>query len=321
VTVSPIGDGDTLRIALYGDSRDGHAPHRRIVEEIAQRDFDVVVHTGDIVRSADDQQDWVEHLAATLPLSSRTPLILALGNHELYNTGRGGLDVEPLAKAMAEIPPPADPIAREVGAPLAAFHVRVGPALFISLDSNQSLAQGTKQLQFLERVLEQKGDARYTFVAFHHGPMSSGPHGPHPDSRDIVRVLEKYKVTAVFAGHDHIYERLVHDGITYFVSGGGGAPLYTQSRVMAGSMAFAPTYNWVQIIARNDQDELGFETFSLEGATLDRGSIVPVPESTTGNTRSETEVEGIAVMVGSIALLLAGFAYVAVRLLISRRSV
>ena len=30
----------------------------------------------------------------------------------------------------------------------------------------------------------------------------------------------------MFSGHDHVYERAEHNGIRYFVTGGGGAPLY-----------------------------------------------------------------------------------------------
>jgi hypothetical protein len=30
----------------------------------------------------------------------------------------------------------------------------------------------------------------------------------------------------VFSGHDHVYSRAENDGVRYFVSGGGGAPLY-----------------------------------------------------------------------------------------------
>ena len=30
----------------------------------------------------------------------------------------------------------------------------------------------------------------------------------------------------MFSGHDHVYERAEHNGLRYFVSGGGGAPLY-----------------------------------------------------------------------------------------------
>ncbi|MGI4787665.1 MAG: metallophosphoesterase family protein [Janthinobacterium lividum] len=37
--------------------------------------------------------------------------------------------------------------------------------------------------------------------------------------------MVKYKVRAVFCGHNHIYWHKVVDGVNYFISGGGGAPL------------------------------------------------------------------------------------------------
>ena len=39
-------------------------------------------------------------------------------------------------------------------------------------------------------------------------------------------LYEKYGVDAVFSGHDHCYSRGEKNGVQYFVSGGGGAPLY-----------------------------------------------------------------------------------------------
>jgi hypothetical protein len=40
-----------------------------------------------------------------------------------------------------------------------------------------------------------------------------------------VPLCEKYKVTAVFAGHDHNYQHHLKNGVHYIVTGGGGAPL------------------------------------------------------------------------------------------------
>ena len=36
----------------------------------------------------------------------------------------------------------------------------------------------------------------------------------------------KHGIKLVFQGHDHNYYHTVRDGITYIVTGGGGAPLY-----------------------------------------------------------------------------------------------
>jgi hypothetical protein len=38
----------------------------------------------------------------------------------------------------------------------------------------------------------------------------------------------KYKVTAVFSGHEHMYIRKNVDGVNYIITGGGGAPLYAK---------------------------------------------------------------------------------------------
>lgn len=40
-------------------------------------------------------------------------------------------------------------------------------------------------------------------------------------------------VAAVFSGHDHCYERAEANGVRYFVSGGGGAPLYARGKRIA----------------------------------------------------------------------------------------
>ena len=41
----------------------------------------------------------------------------------------------------------------------------------------------------------------------------------------IVPVALRHHVVAIFAGHDHFYERGIVDGLPYIVSGGGGVPV------------------------------------------------------------------------------------------------
>jgi hypothetical protein len=87
---------------------------------------------------------------------------------------------------------------------------------------------------WLERDLEANKGAANTFVFLHHYVF--GP--PDPDTptldtgfvdtatRDRFHALMvKYKVRAVFCGHNHIYWHTVKDGVDYYISGGGGAPL------------------------------------------------------------------------------------------------
>jgi hypothetical protein len=61
-----------------------------------------------------------------------------------------------------------------------------------------------------------------------HNPVySSGQHGSSEKIQKIVLPLfEKHRVHIVFTGHDHGYERTKSiNGVTYVVTGGGGAPL------------------------------------------------------------------------------------------------
>ena len=68
---------------------------------------------------------------------------------------------------------------------------------------------------------------RHIFVVMHHPPFSISLHGGAADLRDKwTPLFEQYNVSAVFSGHDHVYERADHNNVHYFVSGGGGAPLY-----------------------------------------------------------------------------------------------
>ena len=65
----------------------------------------------------------------------------------------------------------------------------------------------------------------------HHPPFSISLHGGQTELRDAwTPLFERYGVAAVFSGHDHCYERSERNGVRYFVSGGGGAPLYPRSR-------------------------------------------------------------------------------------------
>jgi len=98
------------------------------------------------------------------------------------------------------------------------------------LDSNAYSFALTDQTSWIERELiaaRQDPTVRHIFVVMHHPPFSISLHGGNTELRERwTPLFEKYQVSAVFSGHDHVYERAEHNGIHYYVSGGGGAPLY-----------------------------------------------------------------------------------------------
>lgn len=103
------------------------------------------------------------------------------------------------------------------------YEVRRGPVHAFVLDSDSNEPDGVTadslQAAWLEAAL-QASNAPYKFVFTHHAPFSSSAaHGPQSE---LQWDYAEWGADAVFAGHDHLYERLEMDGIAYFVNGLGG---------------------------------------------------------------------------------------------------
>jgi hypothetical protein len=96
----------------------------------------------------------------------------------------------------------------------------------------------------------------------HHPAFSVSLHGGSRDVRERwTPLFERYRVSAVFSGHDHVYERAEHDGIRYFVTGGGGAPLYarrTRPNPLdeAAVQRFERAVHYLRVVVAHDQIEV-----------------------------------------------------------------
>jgi hypothetical protein len=112
----------------------------------------------------------------------------------------------------------------------------------VVFDSN--IAEDPTQLAWVTSQLEGLDRKRYVhvFAAFHHPPLSSGPHGGdivEPATASIRRLylplFRRHHVQMTLAGHDHLLDHFVerYDDaggtrrMDHVVTGGGGAPTYT----------------------------------------------------------------------------------------------
>jgi 3',5'-cyclic AMP phosphodiesterase CpdA len=96
------------------------------------------------------------------------------------------------------------------------------------LDGNSPTAEQTAWLRAQLEAAE-RDHVPHVFVLLHQPPFSVGDHcGAALVMREWVELFERHRVRAVFAGHDHAYERMERNGVRYFVSGGAGAPLYAE---------------------------------------------------------------------------------------------
>jgi len=100
--------------------------------------------------------------------------------------------------------------------------------------------EGDPQGEWLQSQIENLPKSiNFVFIVLHHPPYTSssdektygGGHSARSPEQKLAVYLEteRPKLRAqivVFAGHVHNYERHEHGGVTYFVTGGGGAHAY-----------------------------------------------------------------------------------------------
>ena len=111
-----------------------------------------------------------------------------------------------------------------------------GPVHFFVLNSNPEEPDGTsstsRQAQWLKTHLAASASA-WNIVYDHHPPYSSDT--THGSTAELRWPFAAWGADAVLSGHSHTYERIMKDGIVYFVNGLGGAPRYAFGAPVAGS--------------------------------------------------------------------------------------
>jgi hypothetical protein len=152
------------------------------------------------------------------------------------------------------------------------YSFKKGNVHFFALDSNYL---DPKQLAWLEKELANAGSTDWKICYFHHPLYSSGSF--HGSSTELRMVLEplflKYGVQVVFAGHDHVYERVKpQKGIYYFTEGASGelrAGDLKKTELTATGYDKDRSFLSVEISG----DELYFQAVSRTGVTVDSGTI------------------------------------------------
>jgi len=193
--------------------------HRRVMERIGSEVPDFLLGTGDFVDEGSKEEQWQTFFDIEGPLLRDNVLYPAVGNHDRQGRGRTADNYRGWFAVPENSPDPERYYAFTYAA-----------CRFLVLDSNAYSFALTDQTAWLEKELGAARDdrrVRHIFVVMHHPPYSISLHGGQRDLRERwTPLFEKYGVSAVFSGHDHVYERAEAGGLHYFVTGGGGAPLY-----------------------------------------------------------------------------------------------
>ncbi len=223
------GSFSQFRVAVIGDSRGGYDDWARLMALITDKQPDIILFSGDMAEWGTNQGELNAWLDGAGDLFTYTPFIPAHGNHEFLSVNYFGMWSLPNNEAY--------------------FHIDYGNLRVMSLIDILAPIQmvENEQVLYMDANLPKEG-VDWRFIV-HHAPEYS-VYQPRADEvyyRDVwTPVFDRNDVDMSFTGHNHLYERSVpitdgaqaNGGVTYIVTGGGGAPLYRQT-----------TERWYNVVA------------------------------------------------------------------------
>ncbi len=264
-TVNTLPKGDEFKFAILGDSRSYPKDWKKVAAATANAKPAFSIFVGDMVTSGKNDYEWDDQFCTPgKEFLATTPFYGIMGNHEqncplftqLFKT-------EEDSKNWSQ---------------------QVGQVLLIGINGEDDWGSDSELAKWLEDLLA-KSKAKYIFLASHYPPWTSSSHGrlnaegrprerPILQGQDVIMpLLEKYNATAMFAGHDHTYERSEPTGgVTMIITGGAGAPLYrnkpkTAAKQNPHSKVFNPCHHYC--ILTVNKDTCSMEAIDLKGKIID----------------------------------------------------
>jgi Icc-related predicted phosphoesterase len=228
-----------FRFVAYGDTRfhdsnDTEAANptvrKALVQAIAEANPAFICFTGDIVYNGYDANDWKIWDAETSILrDKKIPIYPALGNHDLH--GDATIALGNYFQRFPELKNSRY------------YSVRFANTLMLVLDSSLEEVTGPQGEWLAAKLDHVPSVVDFVFIMDHHPPYTSssdekkygGGHSARAPEQALAKILEERQAKAryrivFFSGHVHNYERHEHGGVTYFVTGGGGAHAYPIER-------------------------------------------------------------------------------------------
>jgi len=227
---------------------------------------DVLDYYGDYIKSAAEDAD-----------GTATRFYPVLGNHDYHASG-GGVWPARVAAYEAAFAVPSGP-----GGHHYYQFARAGVRFFM-LDSNvvstwNGAKLGSAQEAWFRQALAAATET-YKIAIFHHSPYHSAKDNPD-DTWMRSWKFEDTNLTAVIAGHAHIYERVMKGNIPFFTNGIGGNNMTTvRDQLADGSVvrydrtkakpAIVGKYSRGAILGESGPNGLTLEFWTAGGKQIDR---------------------------------------------------
>ena len=293
---------DPWHFVALGDSRNWEENTTNIIRKtifedvmLSNPDLDFILHTGDMVNSGGEQDDWDRYYEdIDLLVQNNVTFYYAAGNHEMYtynfpNGTYGPID-ENFTTYKANIEMPGNEIY---------YSFDYKGIHFIFMNSEDAVPGevegeyviGEEQKEFIINDL-QSNTMNFTIATFHR-PAYSIRSPSRVEQAAIIRtaiepILTEYDVDLIFSGHDHYYYKTKREGILHIVTAGGGAPLYTPNETqyaISGDKYFAE-YHYCNVSVTEDKIMIDVFVYdsNLEYTTIEDSTIIYLIEPTTTKT-------------------------------------
>lgn len=253
-----------VSFVAYGDTRSNPDRHTRVVAAMArEKNIAFVLHTGDLVGDGRKLAAWTPgYFVPARSMIGKVPFYPVRGNHD------GSSFYYQLMGISSD----------EQWYSFDVLGVHVS-----ALDSAESLDIGSDQYRWLINDLEKHKSSKWKVVMLHSPVYTSGPHGAQDaagvakekgvrTARKILPVLaKKYGIRVVFSGHDHAYERSKRNGVSYIVTGGGGAENYGSRNPNPYKQIFFSGLHYCVVTV--DGDKAWITAKTPDGKVLDRAQL------------------------------------------------
>ena len=250
-----------FKCLIMGDSRgtwDGWKNASLVAMAANKEKADVAIHGGDMVTDGRQANQWNDWLNLMKPLMQNTTLFAILGNHE-RNASRF-YEIFSLPNNERY------------------YSFDYGICHFIMLNEYEPWNANSPQYKWLENDL--KSSKPFKIVCIHEPIYCSGGHAPRKDIRKVWEPLFiKSNVSLVIQSHNHYYQRTNPiNGITYIVTGGAGAPLYSPMPSSIINVSKKAYHYCIMNVSWDDVPEIEFEVKDLQGGIIDEFVLYAYPK-------------------------------------------
>jgi hypothetical protein len=276
----PSAMENAIHFAVIGDFGQAGAPAAAVATMVKSWQPDFMITTGDnnyLVGSAQTidtnvgqyYSDYIyPYQGAYAASKGPNRFFPALGNHDwMTRQGQPYLDYFPISSSPANTGSSGNE---------RYYDFIQGPVHFFVLNSDpHAITPIKEQAAWLEAQLATSQSA-WQIVYFHHPPYSSGWHGNEPQ---MQLPFHTWGVDAVLAGHDHNYERLMRDGLPYFVNGLGGKGIrpFRLMGEVGSQVRYCDDYGAMWVEATETSLTFQFYSITNGGALIDSYTLSSPP--------------------------------------------